>query len=54
MNWADNLIVTDPATRIVYDDWRLPTALNPDGTISHYGYNRIHTEQGHHGPAFFL
>ena len=51
MNWADantwaaNLSFTDGLS--VYDNWRLPTALNQDGTGPCSGYNCTNSEMGH-------
>lgn len=41
MTWADNLVFG------VYDDWRLPTALNHDGTRPCAEYSCIGSEMGH-------
>lgn len=38
VNWANNLIVSGGDLVGVYDDWRLPTALNQDGTGPCDGY----------------
>jgi hypothetical protein len=32
MSWAANLSYADPVRNVSYDDWRLPTALNADGS----------------------
>lgn len=51
MAWATNLSFTDGVN--VYDNWRLPTTLQPDascGTLSntgHMGYNCTGSEMGH-------
>ena len=40
-NWADNLVYGG------YDDWRLPTSLNADGTGPCEGFNCSGSEMGH-------
>jgi hypothetical protein len=40
-NWAENLVYGG------YDDWRLPSALNPDGSGPCRGYNCTESEMGH-------
>jgi len=45
MDWADALTVDFGGT--VYDDWRLPTALNQDGTGPCVGHNCTDNEMGH-------
>lgn len=43
--WASGLIVNFGGT--VYDDWRLPSALNQDGTGPCMGYDCDNSEMGH-------
>ena len=43
--WAANLSFTDGVS--VYDNWRLPTALNQDGTGPCVGFNCTGSEMGH-------
>ena len=43
--WAANLSFTNGIS--VYDNWRLPTALNQDGTGPCFGYNCTGSEMGH-------
>ncbi len=43
--WAANLSFTDGVS--VYDNWRLPTALNQEGTGPCNTYNCTSTEMGH-------
>lgn len=45
MNWASDLSVT--LDGITYDDWRLPSALNIDGSGPVWGMNCTGTELGH-------
>ena len=45
MNWASGLTVNFGGT--IFDDWKLPTALNQDGTGPCYGYNCTGSEMGH-------
>ncbi len=45
MDWADALSVTFGSN--TYTDWRLPTALNKDGTGPCLGYNCTESELGH-------
>jgi hypothetical protein len=45
MLWASYLTVNFGGT--IYDDWRLPTALNQDGTGPCLGYNCTGSEMGH-------
>jgi MYXO-CTERM domain-containing protein len=40
-NWANNLVFGG------FDDWRLPTSLNADGTGPCSGYNCTSSEMGH-------
>jgi hypothetical protein len=47
MNWASALSVSGGDLVRVYDDWRLPTALNQDGTGTCGGYNCTGSEMGH-------
>lgn len=53
MNWAANLSYYDSVRNVTYDDWRLPTTRQPDGSCispysgTSYGYNCIHSEMGH-------
>jgi len=46
VDWANNLIV-DLGDGVTIDDWRLPTAYNPDGSVSDFGYNVTGSEMGH-------
>ena len=41
MKWAEDLVIGDAT------DWRLPTALNADGSAPSSGYNQIGSELGH-------
>jgi hypothetical protein len=57
-NWADTLSITFDG--VTYDNWRLPTALNPDGSDPCEGYNCTGSEMGHlyytelgNGPSSF-
>lgn len=45
VNWADSLTVNFSGTTI--SDWRLPTALNQDGTGPCLGFNCTDNEMGH-------
>ncbi|MEW6600970.1 MAG: hypothetical protein AB1499_08360, partial [Nitrospirota bacterium] len=45
MGWASALTVNFGG--IIYDDWRLPTALNQTGTGPCNGYNCTGSEMGH-------
>jgi hypothetical protein len=45
LDWADALTVSFGG--ITYDNWRLPTALNRDGTGPCVGYDCIESEMGH-------
>jgi len=45
VNWASTLTVNFSGA--IYDDWRLPTALNQDGTGPCGGYNCTGSEMGH-------
>lgn len=45
MAWASGLTVDFGGT--IYTDWRLPTALNQDGSGPCYGFNCIGSEMGH-------
>jgi hypothetical protein len=45
MNWVSALTVDFGGT--IYTDWRLPTALNQDGTGPCVGYNCTGSEMGH-------
>ena len=47
MNWASALSVSGGDLVGVYDDWRLPTALNQDGTGPCYVWNCTGSEMGH-------
>ena len=47
MNWASALSVSGGDLVGVYDDWRLPTALNQNGTGPCSGYNCTGSEMGH-------
>ncbi|MEW6715430.1 MAG: hypothetical protein AB1306_10120 [Nitrospirota bacterium] len=44
-NWASGLSVDFGGT--IYDDWRLPSAMNQDGTGPCSGYNCTGSEMGH-------
>lgn len=44
-NWAANLDVNFGGTH--YNDWRLPSALNPDGSGPTEGFNVTGSEMGH-------
>lgn len=46
MSWAAELVVSGGNLTGSYDDWRLPTALNQDGTGPTYGYSSG-SELGH-------
>ncbi|MBI4377526.1 MAG: DUF1566 domain-containing protein [Nitrospinae bacterium] len=41
MTWADNLVYAG------FDNWRLPNAMNQDGSSPCLGYNCIGSEMGH-------
>ncbi len=45
VNWASGLSITLGSN--TYNDWRLPTALNPDGTGPCSGFNCTGSEMGH-------
>lgn len=45
LTWVSNLSVNFGGK--VYNDWRLPSALNPDGTGPCSGYNCTQSELGH-------
>jgi hypothetical protein len=45
--WAGNLNYYDSVRNVTYDDWRLPTALNQDGTGPCQGYDCTSSEMGH-------
>ena len=52
--WAANLSYYDSVRNVIYDDWRLPTTLQPDGDCwylssdgSWYGYGCQGSEMGH-------
>ncbi|MBU1191586.1 MAG: VCBS repeat-containing protein [Gammaproteobacteria bacterium] len=47
VTWAANLSYFDSVRGVVYDNWRLPNALNADGSGPCYGYNCIDSEMGH-------
>jgi hypothetical protein len=47
MTWAENLSYYDSVRDVTYDDWRLPTALNQDGSDPDWGYNSTGSEMGH-------
>ena len=47
MAWAANLSYYDSVRNVTYDDWRLPTALNQNGTGPCLGYNCTSSEMGH-------
>lgn len=45
--WAANLSYFDSVRNVTYDDWRLPTSLNTDGTGPCAAYNCTGSEMGH-------
>ncbi len=45
--WAANLTFHDSVRNVDYSDWRLPTALNQDGTGPCLGYSCNSSEMGH-------
>ena len=45
--WADSLEYFDSVRGVTYDDWRLPSALNADGSGPDEGYNITSSEMGH-------
>ncbi len=57
--WAANLSYYDSVRNVTYDDWRLPTTLQPDSScgsqynaggsfgLQGYGYNCTGSEMGH-------
>lgn len=45
--WAANLVYYDSVRNVRYDDWRLPTVLNQDGTNPCYVISCISGELGH-------
>lgn len=52
MTWAANLSYYDSVRNVTYDDWRLPTTLNPDASCQYAvagasGYNCTGSEMGH-------
>ncbi len=47
LNWASALSVSGGDLVGVYDDWRLPTALNQNGTGPCTGYSCTGSEMGH-------
>ncbi len=53
MNWTANLNYYDSVRGVTYDDWRLPTSLQPDpacslqSQVSSYGSNCTGSELGH-------
>ena len=53
MAWADGLSIYDAVRDVTYDDWRLPTTLQPDPSCSYqsggisYNYNCTGSEMGH-------
>lgn len=47
MDWAAELSYFDTVRGVLYTDWRLPTALNQDGSAPCSGYNCTGSEMGH-------
>jgi len=47
MAWADNLTYYDSVRDVIWDDWRLPSALNQDGSGPDSGFNVTGSEMGH-------
>lgn len=47
MSWADGLEYYDSARNVTWKDWRLPTALNMDGSGPNELYNASGSEMGH-------
>ncbi len=47
MTWADTLTYYDSVRDVTWDDWRLPTALNQDGSGPCQGYDCADSEMGH-------
>ena len=47
MQWADAVLWADNLSFAGFDNWRLPTALNQDGTGPCVGLNCIGSEMGH-------
>lgn len=45
--WAANLSFHDSVRNVDYNDWRLPTALNQNGSGPCFGYNCANSEMGH-------
>ena len=45
--WAANLLYHDSVRNVDYTDWRLPTALNQNGTGPCVGFNCTSSEMGH-------
>jgi hypothetical protein len=45
--WAANLSYYDSVRDVTYDDWRLPTALNQNGSGPCFGFNCADSEMGH-------
>ncbi len=45
--WADALVYHDSVRNVDYSEWRLPTALNQDGTGPCVGENCTDSEMGH-------
>ena len=50
--WAANLSIVDTVNNLTYDNWRLPTTLQPDVSCSivgiySYGHNCTGSEMGH-------
>lgn len=47
MDWAEDLSYYDSVRGITYNDWRLPSALNPAGIGPDLGYNVTGSEMGY-------
>jgi len=47
MSWAANLEYSDPVRGTTWTDWRLPTALDPDGSGPCFGTSCPDSELGH-------
>lgn len=47
MTWVDGMEYYDSVRNVTWEDWRLPTALNKDGSGPCHGYNCTESEMGH-------
>jgi hypothetical protein len=47
MTWAEDLSYYDSVRNVTYDDWRLPTSLNQDGSDPDWGWDCTGSEMGH-------